>query len=123
MNTCCRANARILQQLWEHLKPGGILFINQTPDIKFPTETHTTGLPLINYLPDRLAHTVIRRLSRRVDPGWDWNSLLRAGIRGSTVGEILHTLQSFPEKPKLLRPTRLGVRQQATSGTTHPKLE
>lgn len=37
------------------LAPGGVLFINQTPDDRFPLETHTTSLPFINYLPDNLA--------------------------------------------------------------------
>ena len=43
----------ILPLLWNRLKPGGCLFVDETPYRYFPIEHHTTGLPLINYLPDR----------------------------------------------------------------------
>ena len=78
----------LLPRLWRRLKPGGVLFINQTPHRWSPLERHTTGLPLINFLPDRLAAR-FARLSRRIRPDDDWNSLLRAGVRGATVGEIM----------------------------------
>jgi SAM-dependent methyltransferase len=82
----------LMPQVWSRLKPGGILFINQLPHRFSPLETHTTGLPLINYLPDRLAHWAARRFSSWVDPDQSWESLLRAGIRGGTVREILRDL-------------------------------
>src|SRR5436309_1759361 len=46
---------RILPLIWSVIRPGGFLFINQTPHRYFPYESHTTSLPFINYLPDILA--------------------------------------------------------------------
>ena len=78
----------IVAQLWRSLRPGGCLFLNQTPNLRFPIELHTTGLPLINYLPDAWTLMFARRFSRRVAPGESWESLLRRGIRGGSVTEI-----------------------------------
>ena len=39
----------LMPQLWAHVKPGGVLLMNQTPHRFFPFESHTTGVPLINY--------------------------------------------------------------------------
>lgn len=83
----------LLPLVWSQLKPGGILFLNQTPHRYWPVEMHTTsGLPLINYLPDWLALRYARRFSRRVAPDESWESLLRRGIRGGTVREIMGIL-------------------------------
>jgi hypothetical protein len=53
---------------------------------------HTTGLPLINYLPDALAFAATKRFCKRLNGDEEWPALLRAGIRGATIGEILHVL-------------------------------
>jgi 2-polyprenyl-3-methyl-5-hydroxy-6-metoxy-1,4-benzoquinol methylase len=107
--------APLMAQIWSKLRPGGLLFVNQTPDRRFPIETHTTGLPLINYMPDRVAHRYACRLSTRVAEDADWNSLLRAGIRGTTPQELLAELQgvSGQHRVELLEPTRLGAKQQS----------
>jgi 2-polyprenyl-3-methyl-5-hydroxy-6-metoxy-1,4-benzoquinol methylase len=94
--------SELLPGLWQRLNPGGVLFINQTPHRWAPVEMHTTGLPLINYLPDRLALRAAQ-LSRRIKRGEDWASLLRAGIRGGTIGEILGLLGG---RAALLEPKR-----------------
>jgi len=93
----------LVPRIWQHLRPGGVLFINQTPHRYSPVEIHTSGLALINYLPDRLAHWAVNRFSRRLAGTEDWPTLLRAGIRGATIGEILHTLGGDAE---LLEPRR-----------------
>jgi 2-polyprenyl-3-methyl-5-hydroxy-6-metoxy-1,4-benzoquinol methylase len=82
----------LLPRIWSHLKPDGVLFINQTPHRYSPLEMHTTGLPLLNYLPDALALSVARRFCKRINGDEDWPALLRAGIRGATIGEILRVL-------------------------------
>ncbi len=82
----------LLPRVWSHLKPGGVLFINQTPHRYSPVELHTTGLPLINYLPDSLALAFAQRFSRRINGDEDWPALLRAGIRGATIAEIVRVL-------------------------------
>ena len=73
---------------------------------------HTTGLPLINYLPDPLVLRLARRFSRRVAASESWNSLLRRGIRGGTAKEILKILGRAPGLPILLEPERLGLRDR-----------
>ena len=83
----------LLPLLWSVIKPGGYLFLDQTPYRWFPLELHTTMLPFINYLPDRLAETYAKTFSRRVDKSESWTSLLRMGIRGATLGEISSLLE------------------------------
>src|SRR4029453_5347309 len=86
-----------------------------------PVDTHTTGLPLINYLPDSLALWAARRFSKQVRPHEDWKTLLRRGIRGGTVPEVLGIL-SKSGKPVLLRPAkRVGDRIDLWYGTLSPR--
>jgi SAM-dependent methyltransferase len=83
----------VLPLVWRHLRPGGVLFLNQTPYRYWPIEMHTTGgLPLINYLPDALALRAARRFSTRMSADETWRSMLRRGIRGGTVPEVLGIL-------------------------------
>lgn len=121
---------RVMPELWARLKTGGRLLLNQTPHRFFPFESHTTGLPLINYLPDRLACFVARRFSPRELGAETWESLLRKGIRGATEGEILRSFgDAGPEsRPALLRPRRPGYRDRvdvwhAALGPRHPRLK
>lgn len=98
----------LLPMLWDHLNPGGILFVNQLPHRYSPVESHTTGLPGLNYLPARLAHGVALR-SKRTGPGESWESMLRRGIRGGTANEIVAILDRGGGRPQLLEPQRLGL--------------
>lgn len=94
----------LLPLLWSRLNPGGILFLNQTPHRYAPLETHTTGgMPLINYLPDWMTLQIVRRFSRRYSGQVSWERLLRDGIRGGTVSEILGILRPHG-RPTLLKP-------------------
>jgi len=99
----------LLPLMWEHLAPGGVLFLNQTPHRWFPVEGHTTGLPLLNYLPDGLAAHVARRFSRYGHRGDTWSELLRAGVRGSTEGEALAILRQHGKRVVSLKPSRNGI--------------
>ncbi len=100
----------MLALLWPHLKPGGVMFLDQTPYRWFPIDLHTTGLPLINYLPDRLALHYARRFSRRVRSDSSWSELLRRGIRGGTAREIMTILNCEGGEAELLDPSHLGVK-------------
>lgn len=101
---------RLLPQLWNQLKLGGVLFINQTPYRYFPFEGHTSRLPLLGYLPDRIALAYARRFSPRVGSQSSWPELLRRGIRGADVGEILTILrQNSSHPPVLLEPNQVGL--------------
>lgn len=103
----------ILPLLWKHLKPGGIMFIHQTPYRWFPIEFHTTsGLVFINYLPDPLALYYARRCSKRNLANCDWRALLRQGIRGGSVREICKLLTKSYHKPIVLRPSQLGLKDR-----------
>jgi 2-polyprenyl-3-methyl-5-hydroxy-6-metoxy-1,4-benzoquinol methylase len=98
----------LLALLWSHLKDGGIMLIDQTPYRWFPIEMHTTGLPLLNYLPDRLAH-YCARLSKRVKANESWSDLLRRGIRGGTRAEIMAILRERRCRARLVEPSHTGV--------------
>lgn len=99
----------VMPMLWRMLEPGGVLFIDETPSRWFPLETHTTGLPFINYLPDGWAATYARWCSSRI--GWDdsWEMMQRNGIRGGSVREILGLLPAADGRPVLVEPRRLGI--------------
>lgn len=100
----------LMPQLWAHVKNGGVLLLNQTPHRFFPFESHTTGVPLINYLPDRLAHWAARHVSRRDLGRESWEGLLRQGIRGATEREVLRSFGTCAgdSLPVLLSPVRAG---------------
>jgi SAM-dependent methyltransferase len=103
--------APMLERVWRVMKPGGVLFLDQTPHRWFPIDVHTTYLPLINYLPDGLAYAYARKCSKLVGPNHDWPALLRDGIRGATQGEILGILRRIGDGvPVLLKPERQGAR-------------
>lgn len=103
----------IVPQIWSFIKPGGIMFICGTPHRYFPLEGHTTGLPLINYLPDRVALTIARRFSKRVENDVTWETLLRRGIRGATEGEITTIIKKrCRDTPIVLEPSGLGLQDK-----------
>jgi 2-polyprenyl-3-methyl-5-hydroxy-6-metoxy-1,4-benzoquinol methylase len=98
----------ILKQLWTVLKPGGIIFINETPNSYFPIETHTTpGFPFINYLPDSLLFPLLR--ATKQFKGMDNEALLRAGIRGGSYGEIAGLLKKQNADFSILKPSKNGI--------------
>jgi SAM-dependent methyltransferase len=86
----------LLPQLWVSLRPGGVLFLNQTPYRWDLREHHTTALPFTNYMPDWLALRYARRFAgwkrHRVARDAEWETLLRGGIRGATEGQIIRLL-------------------------------
>jgi 2-polyprenyl-3-methyl-5-hydroxy-6-metoxy-1,4-benzoquinol methylase len=98
----------VLPLLWAQLGDGGYLFINQTPNSLFPFELHTTMLPLINYVPDRLALKMARRFSKRIRADETWEELLRKGIRGATEREILSHL----DNAEMLEPHYNGLQDR-----------
>jgi 2-polyprenyl-3-methyl-5-hydroxy-6-metoxy-1,4-benzoquinol methylase len=104
---------RLIPQLWSLLDPGGVLFVNQLPYRWYPIEQHTTGLPLLNYLPRPLAHRVAAARSQRVDPGASWPELLRAGIRGGSERELRRDIERAGGVAESLTPTQLGLRSHA----------
>lgn len=82
----------LLPRLWACLAAGGVFFVNQLPHRFYPLEYHTTGLPLINYLPDGLACAATRRFASSLPRDVTWPELLRMGIRGGTAGSVSREL-------------------------------
>lgn len=103
----------LLLKMWECLRPEGVLFINQTPDVRFPIEAHTTRLPLLNYLPDRWALWCAHKFAKTISPDASWEALLRKGIRGGTPGEILNVLRGSQFRPLPLRPNGDSLKRQS----------
>jgi hypothetical protein len=78
------------------------------------------GLSLLNYLPDNLAHWVALRFCNRLRDDESWEELLRKGIRGATVREIMRILNGGGRNAELLRPKRNGITDHIDSGTGYP---
>ncbi len=98
----------LLPQIWSIINPRGILFLIQIPYRYFPIETHSTGgLPFINYFPDRMAFALARIFSKRCKHELD-ASLLRKGIRGGSIREIMGILEECHDKPLLMEPCKSG---------------
>lgn len=103
----------VVPLIWESIKENGFFFMNMTPHRYFPVEHHTTGLPLINYLPDILSYQVAKKFSKRIDPSESWEILLRRGIRGGTENEILAILKNNQaNKVKLLEPNTAEIKDR-----------
>jgi len=85
----------LMRRLWSMLRHDGMLFLNQTPHRWYPIETHSTGLPLLNYLPLSLAVPIARRYSRvRSTPNLSRDPCehLRGGLRGATERGVLKSI-------------------------------
>jgi SAM-dependent methyltransferase len=105
----------LMPLVWRTLRPGGVLFINQTPHRYFPVDTHSSGLPLVNYLPDRLTHWAVVRFSKRgkINQSPVWEEHLRGGLRGATEAEILAKLsRGSDDRPALLEPCIPGLKDR-----------
>jgi ubiquinone/menaquinone biosynthesis C-methylase UbiE len=103
----------LMPKIWEVLRANGYLFINQTPNRMCPVEGHTTGLPLLNYLPRPLAMRAARKFSNRIGQTDSWETLLRKGIRGATEREILNNLnQDEGYHPTLIEPGKHGFQDR-----------
>lgn len=103
--------------LWAVLKTGGVFFLNQTPYRYSPLEAHSTGLWLINYLPDRLTHWTVRHFAGRnpaINHSKDWNVHLRGGLRGGTERDVIRNLTSGKmQSARVLQPNQNGLRDRA----------
>lgn len=104
---------QLLPQLWSRLEVGGVIFVNQLPYRFYPIEAHTTGLPLLNYLPDRWAHRAATRFSPRIAPDATWAELLRDGIRGGTARSVHADLVGGGGEALSLAPAAMGLNDHA----------
>lgn len=103
----------LFPMIWSYLKTDGILYLTNTPNRLFPLELHTTsGLPFLNFLPDKISLTYSRKFSKRHLEDMSWEDLLRAGIRGGTINEIMEILNKTDSKPELLNPKAEGIKNR-----------
>ncbi len=80
-----------LAEVWRVVRPGGHLFIGETPNRLWPQDFHTTGLWLVPYMPLGLAQRyAIARGKAPADASLEW--LLSEGIRGATYWEVMAAL-------------------------------
>lgn len=99
----------LMSDLWRRLKPGGYMIITETPWRWFPIETHCTSLPLVNYLPDRLALFAFRHCGRYAADA-SMQDALRYGLRGGTVSEIIGSLSAGEGTALLVRASARDAR-------------
>jgi SAM-dependent methyltransferase len=104
----------VIPAVWSRLRPGGLLFVGETPHRWTPVEIHTTGgLPLVNYLPPSLALWAAKRFSRSTAESLTWEQLLRRGMHGGTEREFIRYLETAGYDDALIeRPTRQGLRDE-----------
>lgn len=82
----------ILREGYRCLKPGGLLVIDETPNRLIPFDAHTTGLPLIPWLPLSISCAMARRFSRIVPRGKSCDEYVADGIVGSTYRFITRAI-------------------------------
>jgi len=80
---------QVVLEMWRLLRPGGLLFISETPNPLWPFDRHTTGLPLIPWLPTGVASRVAVALGRHT-AGTDIDV---QGRRGMSYWEIVRPLR------------------------------
>jgi len=82
-----------IAELWRLLASGGYLVFHDTPNRLWPIDSHTTGLPLVPYMPLKLARKFATRCSKRIRSDVSLEELIAAGFRGSTYWQILNPIR------------------------------
>lgn len=79
----------VILEMWRLLRPGGLLYLSETPNALWPIDRHTTGLPLIPWLPSRLAARIaVAAGKHRPDADLD-----ARGRRGMTYWGVVRPLR------------------------------
>jgi SAM-dependent methyltransferase len=80
-----------VDEYYRVLAPGGHIAILDTPNRLFPLETHSVGLPLVQWLPPRLAHAYARLGRPRRYRGVSYEAFIADGTgwRNATLAECL----------------------------------
>ena len=117
----------MLPKLWAAMKPGAVVFVNQTPHRWFPWDHHSTALWGINYLPAGLAARYASRCARmnvgyNRRAGRNWAVHLRGGLRGGTERSIVqHLTAGRPDAARILQPIRHRDRAAYWLAQTSPR--
>jgi SAM-dependent methyltransferase len=80
-----------VDEYYRVLAPGGHIAILDTPNRLFPLETHSVGLPLVQWLPPRLAYAYARLARRSKFGGVSYESFVADGTgwRNATLADCL----------------------------------
>jgi 2-polyprenyl-3-methyl-5-hydroxy-6-metoxy-1,4-benzoquinol methylase len=80
-----------VDEYWRVLAPGGHIAFLDTPNRYFPWETHSVNLPLVQWLPSRLAYTYARLLRPAVYGVVPFHDFIADGTgwRNATLAECL----------------------------------
>jgi hypothetical protein len=80
-----------VDEYYRVVRPGGFVSILDTPNRLFPLETHSVGLPLVQWLPPRLAYRYARlgRPRKFADVSFDEFMADGTGWTNATLGECL----------------------------------
>ena len=79
-----RHRRRQVDEYYRVLAPGGHLAVLDTPNRWFPVETHSVGLPLVQWLPPRLAWRYARLAGRAGSAAWASRSSPPTARAGAT---------------------------------------
>lgn len=80
-----------VNEYYRVLAPGGSIAILDTPNRWFPLETHSVGLPLVQWLPPRLAYRYARTFRRRTFGAVSYEGFVADGTgwRNATLADCL----------------------------------
>ena len=80
-----------VDEYYRVLAPGGHIAVLDTPNRLFPLETHSIGLPFVQWLPPRLAYRYARALRRRTYGALTYEEFMADGNgwRNATFGECV----------------------------------
>ena len=78
----------IIKEAYRCLKPGGFMIFTETPNRTFPYDGHTTGLPLIPWLPLSMSYKLAKTFSRHVPRGLSKERYINEGLVGGSYWQI-----------------------------------
>jgi ubiquinone/menaquinone biosynthesis C-methylase UbiE len=100
------ARADVILEVWRVLRTDGMMFITETPNVLWPIDRHTTGLPLLPWLPSKVSERIAVAAGKH-QRGRSWDV---RGWRGMTFWEIVKPLRTAGERYEVLNVTRAGNR-------------
>jgi SAM-dependent methyltransferase len=100
------ARPQVVLEMWRLLRPGGRLFVSETPSPLWPVDRHTTGLPLIPWLPSGAA----ARLAIAFGKHRSGADLDARGRRGMSYWEVVRPLKRAGERFEVLNVTETANR-------------